>query len=156
MSERAQQDSTNASAAATWIAPDVIPAISYDDAPAAIEWLERAFGFERVAVHEGEGGTIEHAELRAGTGMVMMGSSREPGGERYERFPVRSPRQAGAITAGFYRIVDDPDAHCRRARAAGAEILMDLTDQDYGSRDYTARDPEGHLWTFGTYRPAAG
>jgi uncharacterized glyoxalase superfamily protein PhnB len=138
----------------SWQAPDVIPAISYEDAPAAIEWLERAFGFERHAVYEGEDGTIEHAELRVGSGMVMLGSERE--GDAYERFPVGTPRKVGALTAGFYVIVDDPDAHCERAKAAGAEIVMELTDQDYGSRDYTARDLEGHLWTFGTYRPTAG
>ena len=132
----------------TYAAPDVIPAIRYRDAPAAIEWLERAFGFERHMVIEGEGGRIEHAELRVGSGMVMLGSVRE------DAFNVRVPRDVGATTAGFYVIVEDPDAHFERARQAGAEILMDLTDQDHGSRDYTARDPEGHVWHFGTYRPA--
>ena len=136
-----------------WRAPDVIPGLSYEDAPAAIEWLERAFGFERHAVHEGEGGKIVHAELRVGTGMVMLGSERE--GAAREHFPVTTPRKAGALTAGFYVIVDDPDTHYERAKAAGAEIVMELTDQEYGSRDYTARDLEGHIWTFGTYRPSA-
>jgi uncharacterized glyoxalase superfamily protein PhnB len=139
-----------------WRAPDLIPALSYEDAPAAIEWLERAFGFERHAVYESEGGSIEHAELRVGSGMIMLGTAHEPGGERYERFPVSAPGPAGAITAGFYVIVGDPDAHYERAKAAGAEIVTGLADQEYGSRDYTARDPEGHLWTFGTYRPSAG
>ena len=83
----------------SWQAPDVIPAITYEDAPAAIEWLERAFGFERHAVYEGDGGTIEHAELRVGSGMVMLGSDRE--GEAHERFPVSSPRKVGGLTAGF-------------------------------------------------------
>jgi uncharacterized glyoxalase superfamily protein PhnB len=130
-----------------YAAPDVIPAIRYRDAPAAIEWLERAFGFERHMVMEGQDGRIEHAELRVGSGMVMLGSV--PHGA----FDIRVPSDLGETTAGFYVIVEDPDAHCQRAREAGAEILMELTDQDYGSRDYTARDPEGHVWHFGTYRP---
>lgn len=141
-------------ATGAWRAPDVIPGLSYEDAPEAIDWLERAFGFERHAVHAADDGTIEHAELRAGSGMVMLGSQRE--GEAHERFPVSSPRRAGALTAGLYVIVEDPDAHHERAKAAGAEIVMGLTDQEYGSRDYTARDPEGQLWTFGTYRPSTG
>lgn len=131
-------------------APDVIPAIRYRDAAAAIDWLERAFGFERHMVVEGEDGVVEHAELRVGSGMVMLGSARD------DLVNTRVPRDLGATTAGFYVIVDDPDAHFERAREAGAEIVTELTDQDYGSRDYTARDPEGHLWHFGTYRPTAG
>jgi uncharacterized glyoxalase superfamily protein PhnB len=134
-----------------WQAPDVIPAIRYEDAPAAIEWLERAFGFERHVVYEGEGGTIEHAELRVRSGMVMLGSASDD-----DRFNTHTPSKLGGTTAGFYVIVEDPDAHYQRAKAAGAEIVMELTDQDYGSRDYSARDPEGHLWHFGTYRPTAG
>ncbi len=152
-SDDGQQLGTTRESALGWSAPDVIPAISYVDAPAAIEWLERAFGFERHMVHEGEDGTIAHAELRAGAGMVMLGSERE--GAAHDRFPVGSPRKVGGLTAGFYVIVGDPDAHHERARGAGAEIVMELTDQDYGSREYTARDPEGHLWTFGTYRPTS-
>jgi uncharacterized glyoxalase superfamily protein PhnB len=139
-----------------WQAPDLIPAISYEDAHAAIDWLERAFGFEQHAVYEDEDGTIAHAEMRVGSGMLMLGSEREPGGERYEHFPVVGPRRAGALTAGFYVVVDDPDGHYERAKAAGAEIVMELTDQEHGSRDYSARDLEGHLWSFGTYRPATG
>ena len=142
------------SAHGSWQAPDVIPAISYQDASAAIEWLERAFGFERHAVYEDDDGNVQHAELRVGSGMVMLGSQRE--GEARERFPVDAPGKVGALTAGFYVIVQDPDGHHARAKAAGAEIVMGLTDQPYGSRDDTARDPEGHLWTFGTYRPSAG
>ena len=135
---------------ASWTAPDVIPSFRYRDAAAAIDWLERAFGFERHAVHGGENGRIEHAELRLGSGMIMLGSARETDG-----WPSRTPDQLGGVTGGTYVIVDDPDAHFERARAAGAEIVRGLTDQDYGSRDYSARDPEGYLWSFGTYRPSA-
>ena len=133
----------------SWAATDVIPSIHYRDAPAALDWLEKAFGFERHMVVEGEGGTIEHAELRVGSGMVMIGTARD------ERFLARTPEEVGATTGGIYVIVEDPDAHHERAKAAGAEILMELTDQPYGSRDYTARDPQGHLWHFGTYRPTS-
>jgi uncharacterized glyoxalase superfamily protein PhnB len=128
--------------------PDVIPFIRYEDAPAMIDWLERAFGFERREVHEGEGGRIEHAEITFGSGMVMLGSARDGDDS------ARTPRQLGGVsTGGFYVVVDDPDAHYARAKAAGAEITRELTNEDYGSRGYSARDPEGHTWSFGTYRP---
>ena len=127
---------------------DLIPFIRYEDAPAAIDFLERAFGFERHSVHEGADGRIEHAELTHGTGMLMLGSTRD------DDSSARTPRQLdGATTGGIYVVVDDVDAHCERARQAGAEIVQELADQDYGSRDYAARDPEGFVWNFGTYRP---
>lgn len=128
-------------AATGWRAPDVIPVIRYRDARAALDWLERAFGFERHAVHE-EGGTVRHAELRWRGGMVMLGSA-----------APSDSADGSRSTEGPYVIVEDVDAHCARARAAGAEIVLEPSDQDYGSRDYQARDPEGHLWSFGTYRP---
>ena len=132
----------------TW--PDVIPFIRYEDPASTIDWLERAFGFKRHAVHEGEGGTIEHAEITYGNGMFMVGPAREgdPSG-------AKTPNQLGGqTTGGMYVVVDDPDAHFERARAAGAEIARELEEMDYGSREYSARDPEGHTWTFGTYRPS--
>jgi uncharacterized glyoxalase superfamily protein PhnB len=132
----------------TWQAPDVIPTVRYRDALGAIDWLERAFGFERHAVYA-EGNDVHHAQLRFGSGMIMLGSTRQSG-----EWPVTTPADAGGInTGGIYVIVEDSDAHYARAKAAGAEIVRAPTDQDYGSRDYSARDPEGHLWSFGTYRP---
>jgi uncharacterized glyoxalase superfamily protein PhnB len=134
----------------TYQVPDAIPTLHYADAHAALDWLERAFGFERHAVYE-DGGKVVHAELRIGSnGMVMLGSARE------NQYGLKTPRETGAPTSGIYVIIADTDAHCARAREAGAEILMEPTDQDYGSRDYSARDPEGYVWHFGTYRPAAG
>ena len=128
--------------------PDLIPFIRYEDAPGTIAWLERAFGFERHAYHE-EDGRVAHAEIAFGSGMFMVGSTRDD-----DPNAAKSPKQLGGeATGGMYVIVDDVDAHCERAKAAGAEILMEPQDQDYGSRDYVARDPEGHVWTFGTYRP---
>jgi uncharacterized glyoxalase superfamily protein PhnB len=129
----------------------VIPALQYRDAPAAVDWLCQTFGFEKRMVVPGENGTIAHAELTFGNGMVMLGSRKDTD---YGRL-LTEPRQAGAVTQGLYAIVDDADAHYARAKAAGAEIVMDIRTQDYGGRDYTCRDPEGHVWTFGTYDPWA-
>ncbi len=129
----------------------IIPALQYRDAAAAIEFLCRAFGFEKKAVYEGEGGAIAHAELTLGNGMVMLGSTKET---EYGRMLVR-PREAGGVTMSVYVIVEDCDAHFARAKAAGAEIVLEPVTQDYGGRDYTCKDPEGHVWTFGTYDPWA-
>jgi uncharacterized glyoxalase superfamily protein PhnB len=127
----------------------VFPALRYSDAPAAIEWLGRAFGFERRMVIENEDGTIAHAELTLGAGMIMLGSVRPPVDGEYSA--IAPPPGTGST----YGVVEDADAHCERARAAGAEIVFDVHDTDYGSREYTARDPEGNVWTFGTYQPWA-
>jgi uncharacterized glyoxalase superfamily protein PhnB len=123
--------------------------LSYDDARAAVDWLEQAFGFERSSVHEGPDGTIAHAELRYGDGMIMLGSAGPNG------FGLKTPKELGAVNQGVYVIVDDGiDAHHERALAAGAEIVRQPNDTDYDSREYMARDLEGNLWSFGTYRPA--
>jgi uncharacterized glyoxalase superfamily protein PhnB len=127
----------------------VIPALQYQDAPAAIDFLCRAFGFTKNAVYEGEGGSIAHAQLTLGNGMVMLGSAKDTD---YGKLLVR-PRDAGGVTMSVYVIVDDADAHFARAKAAGAEITREPVTQDYGGRDYTCKDPEGNVWTFGTYDP---
>jgi uncharacterized glyoxalase superfamily protein PhnB len=122
--------------------------MNYDDASAALSWLERAFGFERYLVHEGPDGTIAHAEMRFGDGMIMLGSAGK------NELGMKTPRELGAVNQGVYVIVDDGiDAHYESASAAGADVVRELHDTDYGSRDYVARDPEGNLWSFGTYRP---
>ena len=120
------------------------PVLKYEDAHAAIDFLEQAFGFERSAVHEGSNGGVAHAELRFGEEFVMLGSTSE-GDERFNQ---------GAGRTSLYLVIDDPDARFERAKAAGAEIVMEPTDQDYGSRDFAVRDPEGNLWAFGTYGPS--
>ncbi len=123
-------------------APTLYPSMRYRDAPAAIEFIKNAFGFEEREVHSNDDGTIAHAELSYGPSILMLGSDRDDlYGER-------------AGLGWIYVAVEDPDAHCERARAAGAEIMNDLHDTDYGSRDYGVRDPEGNVWNFGTYRPA--
>jgi uncharacterized glyoxalase superfamily protein PhnB len=131
------------------IAP-IIPALRYRDAPAAIAFLCRAFGFEEQLVVPGKDG-IDHAQLRLGNGMVMLGSIRDT---PYGRL-MREPGEVGGVTQSIYVVVADADALHDRAKAAGAEIVLPLVTQDYGGRDFTCRDPEGHLWTFGTYDPFA-
>lgn len=130
----------------------VIPALRYRDAPAAIEFLCTAFGFEKHAVYEdGEGG-IAHAQLVFGNGMVMLGSARD---DDWGRRMVQPDKIDGRNTQSCCLIVADPDAHYAQAKAAGATIVDDIADQDYGGRSYSARDPEGHLWWFGSYDPWA-
>jgi uncharacterized glyoxalase superfamily protein PhnB len=121
----------------------VTPVLRYRDPRRAVDFLVEAFGFSRHQVHEGDGGGVEHAELASGDGMVMIGP------ERSDAFGDR------AGNGWTYVAVEDADAHCAQARSAGAEIVREPEDQDYGSRDYTARDFEGNLWSFGTYRPGA-
>jgi uncharacterized glyoxalase superfamily protein PhnB len=122
----------------------IIPTLRYQDAKAAIDFLERAFGLERKAVYENEDGTVGHAELTYGRGMVMLGSS----GAGDPQFETRQ--------SSIYVIVADADAAYERAQGAGAEITRELQDTDYGSREFSARDPEGNAWSFGTYDPWAG
>jgi len=118
----------------------VWPCLRYRDAPAAIRFLVEAFGFEEAAVHPGEtAGYIDHAELRwPGGGAVMLGTERADG--------MIAPG-GGAI----YIVTDRPDALFERAVAAGATVVQPVRDEDYGSRGFIVRDPEGVLWSFGTY-----
>jgi uncharacterized glyoxalase superfamily protein PhnB len=121
----------------------VFPTLKYDDAHAAIEFLTTALGFEKHAVYEDDDGKVAHAELRHGDGMVMLGDRRGES-DRYE-----------TGRAVVYVVVEDPDTLHDRAKAAGAEIVSGLSDQDYGSRDFAAADPEGNVFSFGTYNPTA-
>ena len=128
----------------------IIPTMRYQDATAAIEWLCRAFGFEKLLVVPGEGGTIAHAQLGFGNGMVMLSSAHD---SEYDRL-IKPPSDVGGVgTQSAYIIVENADTHYARAVAAGAEVVMALKDQDYGGRGYSCRDPQGHVWNFGTYDP---
>jgi uncharacterized glyoxalase superfamily protein PhnB len=127
--------------------PNIFPALRYNDANAAIDWLGRAFGFEAKAVHRGDDGAVQHAELRLGAGLIMLGQHSDDG------WMGGHAPDALASTASLYVVVEDPDAHHARATAAGALIVRELNDQDYGSREYSARDLDGNLWSFGTYDP---
>ncbi|HKD06555.1 MAG TPA: VOC family protein [Bryobacteraceae bacterium] len=128
----------------------VIPSLRYKDAPAAIEWLCRAFGFEKNAVYPNPDGTIAHAQLTLGKGMIMLGSVSDNGYGRMMKQPFEI---GGANTHGIYLVVKDPDAVCNQAKAAGAEMAMDIEDKEYGGRGFTCKDPEGHLWSVGNYDP---
>ncbi|MFG2674317.1 VOC family protein [Streptomyces sp. NBC_00304] len=128
-------------------AASVFPTLLYDDAKAAIKLLTEALGFTAEAVYEGEDGAVMHAELSCGNGRVMLGSKGREG--------IFAKAMRGAGPVGVYVVVDDTDAHHARAVEHGVEILMPPTDQDYGSRDYMARDAEGNVWSFGTYAPGA-
>ncbi len=114
--------------------PNIYPFMRFTDADAALEWLSRAFGFEEREVYRSDEGTIHHAEISLGPGIVMFG-------------------QGDPASQGVYVAVEDADAHYERAKTAGAEIMREIENTDYGSREYTARDLEGHVWSFGTYRP---
>lgn len=131
----------------TTTAPTVWPALRYTDARAAIRFLVEAFGFEERLVVPGEGDRdVVHAELRWPLGGgVMLGSTSHVEG-------VHAHMRPGL--AWCYVVTDEPDALLARATAAGAEVVQGLKDEDYGSRGFTVRDPEGNSWSFGTYRGA--
>ncbi|MEV6318492.1 VOC family protein [Streptomyces sp. NPDC051776] len=128
------------------VRPTICPTLLYDDAKAAIALLTEAFGFRADAVYTGEDDMVAHAELSYGNGVVMLGSKRREG--------VFAQTMQNAGPSGIHVVVEDVDAHHRRAASHGVEILMPPTDQDYGSRDYMARDAEGNVWSFGTYAPS--
>ena len=129
----------------------IFPGLRYRDAPAMIAWLGRAFGFTEHAVYRGEADVIVHAQLAFGSALIMLSSARD---DRFGAM-VGAPGSGPGNGQSIYVAVEDVDAHHARAKAAGAEILMALTDTDYGSRDYICRDPEGCVWCFGTYWPKA-
>jgi uncharacterized glyoxalase superfamily protein PhnB len=125
----------------------VIAALRYQDPDKALDWLASAFGVEEKEVHRGDDGVVVHAELRLGDGLIMLGRYDESG------FLGGRPPDPLAGTISLYVVIPDPDSHYQRASAAGAQIVRDLVDQPYGSREYSARDLEGNLWSFGTYDP---
>lgn len=129
----------------------MIPTLKYRDARAAIRWLGEAFGFQEHLVVPGEGDAVVHAQLTLGGGMIMLGSARD---DEYGRL-IAHPSDVGGVTQAPYIVIAEIDAHYERAVAAGAEIVMPIADQDHGGRLYSARDPEGNLWNFGSYDPLA-
>jgi len=127
-----------------------VPGMLYRNAPEAIKWLCRVFGFEKHAVHKGKDKLVHHAELTLGSGMIMLGSVRDNETSRMLKLPDEI---GGAETRGVNLIVDDADAVYKRAKAAGAEIVLDIEDKPYGGRGFACRDLEGRLWYVGTYNP---
>ena len=129
----------------------IIPAIRYRDCLAAIEWLCKAFGFEKNAVYMGEGGVVAHAQLTFGNGMIMLGSVQNS--TEYANMLKQPDEVAMRETQHPCLIVSDADAIYATAKTAGAEMVMDLKEMDYGGKAFTCRDPEGHVWSIGTYDP---
>ena len=125
------------------------PIIGYRDLAASIEWLCRVFSFEPLELMKNEDGTYAHVELRLGDGVIMPATRRDD-------VNPDNPWDGPLASQGLYVALDGIDAHYERAAAEGAAIVSPLADTSYGSREYTARDLEGNLWSFGTYRPGGG
>lgn len=118
-------------------------AVFYKEPLGALDWLEQAFGFTRTMVITDDQGKLAHAEMRFGDSYLMVGSE-------WADFTASPASVNGKNTQSIHvHLQDGLDAHCERARAAGAVIIREPEDQFYGDRVYTARDPEGHVWTFG-------
>lgn len=130
--------------------PTIIPTLRYNDAQAAIEWLRDTFGFKEHLVVRGDDDRIEHAQLTFGNGMIMLGSVRDDDFDKLQAPPGASD---AVVCQSPYIIVREIDEHYRKAVEAGAVIVMPLTDEDYGGKNYSCRDPEGYLWNFGSYDP---
>jgi uncharacterized glyoxalase superfamily protein PhnB len=128
--------------------PSLSSALSYRDPKAALRFLEEAFGFETCMVILDADENLLHSEMRFGDGLIMVGSEWNEA--------TRSPASIdGKVTQTVHvHLTEDVDAHCERARKAGAVIQQEPSDQFYGDRTYRAVDPEGHLWTFGQTRQA--
>ncbi len=127
----------------------LMPVMRYADCNKAVDFLTRVFGFAEGNAYRDEKGKVMHAELWFGNGAIMIGPVAETPFSRV----MRQPAQAGGVTASLFCVVNDPDAHYARAQEAGFEIVLPLRDESYGSREYSVKDPEGHVWTFGTYDP---
>ena len=128
----------------------VVPTLRYRDVAAAIDWLCNAFGFDKHHIVSGDDGAVRYAELTFGNGMIMLGPVEDAG---LDKFMTQPADTGGAETQICYLFVVDATAHCARARAAGAEIVLDIEDADSNGRGYSCRDLEGHVWNFGTYDP---
>jgi uncharacterized glyoxalase superfamily protein PhnB len=122
--------------------PTLSSALIYEDPRAALDWLERAFGFAREVVISDPQGQLVHAEMRYAEGSIMIGA-------KWAEFTASPLNIGGRNTQSLHvHLAEDLAAHCERARAAGAAILQEPADQFWGDRTYRARDPEGHVWTF--------
>ena len=128
-------------------APRLYPTLRFKDFEAMIRWLKDVVGFTERVVYRSDDGAVQHAELAYGSSILMLGQSRD---DEYGRLVGEL---GGRRTDSLYVAVTDPDALHTRAKAAGAKIEMELHNTDYGSREFACRDPEGNLWSFGTYWP---
>ena len=135
----------------TQTSQSVYPAVRYENAKAAIAWLTSVLGFKEQVVYQGEGDTIAHAQLEIAGNLIMLGSVKS------DSFGS-SPKMLGGVTASIYIAFEtaaEIDAVYAQAKNGGAEVVRELQDTDYGSHEFSVRDPEGHIWSFGTYRPQA-
>lgn len=128
----------------------MIPTMRYKNAPVAIEWLCKAFGFEKHLVVPAEDGTIAHAQLTLDNTMIMLGSAKD---DAYGRFLTTPNEIDGYNTQAPYVVIENIDDHYLKAKLAGAEMILDIKDEDYGGRGYSCRDLEGYIWNFGSYNP---
>ena len=126
---------------------DLSPCLRYDDAPRAIGWLKETFGFHEKMLARDPSGSVAHCELTFGTGLIMCSSHRD------DDLHFESPARAGGTAGTTYLYAADPDALYARARDARADVIIPIEDKDYGSREFSIRDLEGSVFTFGTYRP---
>lgn len=127
-----------------------IPAMSYKDANAAVDFITSAFGFKEHFVYRDEKNNVHHAELSLGNAMVMIGPQRE---NEFGKMTGTPAQANGLNTQTAYIIIDEVDKHYENAKAHGAKIVMDIKDEDYGGRGYSCKDPEGYIWSFGSYNP---
>ncbi|MGH8237603.1 MAG: VOC family protein [Steroidobacteraceae bacterium] len=132
----------------------IVPSMRYRDAKRALEWLQRAFGFERHAVYENPDGRVMHAEMKFGEAFIMFGQVADT---PFGKHMIQPSETGGRNTISPYVVMPEADveAHHRRAVAAGADIVDPLTKKDYGGSGYSARDLEGFVWSFGSYDPRA-
>ena len=128
----------------------VIPTLRYSDGQAAIVWLCETFGFEKQLLVLDQEGGVAHAQLTYSNGMIMLGAAKN---NEFNKL-VKSPAENGGFgSQSVYIVVADVDHHYAKAVSAGAEIVIDIKDEDYGGRGYACRDLEGHVWCFGSYDP---
>ena len=132
------------------VGTSVVPVLRYRNLPAAIDWLCAALGFARHRVVAGKDGAIMFAQLTLGNAMVMVGPVRQ---SAFDKLLKQPDEIGGAETQVCYFFVADAHAHCAKAKAAGAQIIFSVEDKLNGGRSYSCRDPEGHVWNFGTYDP---
>lgn len=130
----------------------IITSLRYRDAPAAIDWLERVLGFEKhLVVSDGDNG-VTHAQLTLGNGMIMLSSVSDT---PFNKLMKQPDEIGGAETQSCYLFVPDADAVHERVLAAGVRVAIAIKDEDYGGRGFSCHDPEGHLWSVGSYDPWA-
>jgi uncharacterized glyoxalase superfamily protein PhnB len=130
-------------------APRIYPSFRFNNASAMIDWLTHVLGFTVLARHDNEDGSVGHAELAFGSSIIMCGDTKD---DAFGKI-VGGPGSQGG--KALYIAVDQVDALFAKVKASGVDIVEGLTDRDYGSREFTCRDPEGNVWCFGTYRPKA-